>query len=271
MDRLGSRCPLPGYLRPSVLICLLILTAAFLSYPMLRTLSLQLRSAVTGSYVSGTYSIVFVNCPNEQIARDIARASLDKKLAASVNILPKASSLYFWNGEIEEAAEILLLIKTKTSKVHVLSSYIRWETGSGAVGHGAGAGVCGRSQSSSPEAFQLGLIAKADSSPHHSQASAFFPKITKGIGTALRSSKGVACCVKDGKIKNAHPVSGTSLPAPGSQVEEGGEGRARWGPEDPFLIASADFGAASGEGQRMIVVMSIFTTDVSDTRENLKP
>ncbi|XP_024906232.1 protein CutA homolog isoform X3 [Pteropus alecto] len=92
---------------------------------MLRTLSLQLRSAVTGSYVSGTYSIVFVNCPNEQIARDIARAILDKKLAASVNILPKASSLYFWNGEIEEATEILLLIKTKTSKVHVLSSYIR--------------------------------------------------------------------------------------------------------------------------------------------------
>ncbi|XP_032162586.1 protein CutA homolog isoform X5 [Mustela erminea] len=125
MDRLGSRCPLPGYLRPSVLICLLILATAFLSYPMLRTLSLQLRSAVAGSYVSGTYSIVFVNCPNEQIARDIARASLDKKLAASVNILPKASSLYFWNGEIEEATEILLLIKTKTSKVHALSSYIR--------------------------------------------------------------------------------------------------------------------------------------------------
>ncbi|XP_045878705.1 protein CutA homolog isoform X2 [Meles meles] len=122
-----------------------ILTTAFLSYPMLRTLSLRLRSAVAGGYVSGTYSIVFVNCPNEQIARDIARASLDKKLAASVNILPKASSLYFWNGEIEEATEILLLIKTKTSKVHMLSSYIRWETGSGAVGHGAGqVAVAGR-------------------------------------------------------------------------------------------------------------------------------
>nr|XP_035963651.1 protein CutA homolog isoform X3 [Halichoerus grypus] len=105
MDRLGARCPLPGCLRLSVLICFLILTASFLSYPIFRTLSLRLHSAVTGSYVSGTYSIVFVNCPNEQIARDIAR--------------------YFWNGEIEEATEILLLIKTKTSKVHVLSSYIR--------------------------------------------------------------------------------------------------------------------------------------------------
>ncbi|KAJ1059115.1 hypothetical protein K5549_007916 [Capra hircus] len=125
MDRLGSRCPLPGSARPSVFICLLILTASLLTYPVLRTLSLQLLSVVTGSYVSGTYSIVFVNCPNEQIARDIARAILDKKLAASVNILPKASSLYYWNGEIEEATEVLLLIKTKTSKIHMLSSYIR--------------------------------------------------------------------------------------------------------------------------------------------------
>ncbi|KAM5331205.1 protein CutA homolog isoform 2-T2 [Glossophaga mutica] len=168
MDRLGSRCPLPGYPRSSVLICLLILTASLLTYPLIRTLSLQLHSAVTGSFVSGTYSIVFVNCPNEQIARDIARAVLGKKLAASVNILPEASSLawlrwffmrklgkttgrqmlatpeekpphrcrpvretdflkkcYFWNGEIEEATEILLLMKTKTSKVHMLSSYVR--------------------------------------------------------------------------------------------------------------------------------------------------
>ncbi|XP_052501259.1 protein CutA homolog isoform X4 [Budorcas taxicolor] len=104
MDRLGSRCPLPGSARPSIFICLLILTASLLTYPALRTLSLQLLSVVTGSYVSGTYSVVFVNCPNEQIARDIAR--------------------YYWNGEIEEATEVLLLIKTKTSKIHMLSSYI---------------------------------------------------------------------------------------------------------------------------------------------------
>ncbi|XP_055002551.1 protein CutA homolog isoform X3 [Sorex araneus] len=125
MDRLSSRCSLPGCPRPCVLTCLLIMAASFLTYPMLRTLSLKLHSALTGTYLSGTYSIVFVNCPNEQIARDMARAVLDKKLAASVNILPKTASLYFWNGELEEATEILLLIKTKTSKVHMLSGYIR--------------------------------------------------------------------------------------------------------------------------------------------------
>ncbi|XP_036041239.1 protein CutA homolog [Onychomys torridus] len=121
MDRPESRCPPPGSLRLFVLACLLILTA-ILTCPMLR---LWFHSSLTRSYVSGTYSIVFVNCPNEQIARDVARAILDKKLAASVNILPKTSSLYFWKGEIEESTEILLLIKTKTSKVSRLSTYMR--------------------------------------------------------------------------------------------------------------------------------------------------
>ncbi|XP_052038242.1 protein CutA homolog [Apodemus sylvaticus] len=124
MDRPESRCPPQGSLRLLVLTCLLILTAV-LTYPMLRTFSLRLHSSITGSYISGSYSIVFVNCPNEQIARDIARAILDKKMASSVNILPKTSSLYFWKGEIEEGTEVSLLIKTKTSKVSRLFAYMR--------------------------------------------------------------------------------------------------------------------------------------------------
>ncbi|KAM7316884.1 protein CutA homolog isoform X2 [Alexandromys fortis] len=124
MDKQESRCPRPGPLRLFVLTCLLILVV-ILTYPMLRTFSLWFHSSLTRNHVSGTYSIVFVNCPNEQIAKDVARAILDKKLAASVNILPKTSSLYFWKGEIEESTEILLLIKTKTSKVSRLSTYVR--------------------------------------------------------------------------------------------------------------------------------------------------
>lgn len=98
---------------------------ALLTYPMLRTFSFWLHSSLTGNYVSGSYSIVFVNCPNEQIARDVARYILDKKMASSANILPKTSSLYFWKGEIEESTEVLLLIKTKTSKVPWVFAYMR--------------------------------------------------------------------------------------------------------------------------------------------------
>ncbi|NXA34834.1 CUTA protein, partial [Eudromia elegans] len=102
-----------------------VMTLSFLMYPVLRSLALQVHSAVTGSYISGTHSVAFINCLNEQIAKDIARAIMDKKLAACVNILPKTSTLYFWKGEIEESTEILLLVKTRTSKISELSSYVR--------------------------------------------------------------------------------------------------------------------------------------------------
>ncbi|NXI27366.1 CUTA protein, partial [Sterrhoptilus dennistouni] len=102
-----------------------VLTLLVLMSPLLWGLALQLHSAVTGSYIPGTHSIAFVTCLNEHIARDIARAIMDKKLAAYVNILPKSSALYFWKGELEESTEILLLVKTRTSKIGELSNYIR--------------------------------------------------------------------------------------------------------------------------------------------------
>ncbi|XP_034607932.1 protein CutA [Trachemys scripta elegans] len=128
LDWLTQRCQLPaaqGCSRPGCFALLLVITLSLLMYPVLKSLGLQLHSAVTGSYISGTQSIAFVNCPNEQVAKDIARAIMDKKLAACVNILPKASSMYFWKGEIEEATEILLLVKTRTSRISELSDYIR--------------------------------------------------------------------------------------------------------------------------------------------------
>ncbi|XP_053230183.1 protein CutA homolog [Podarcis raffonei] len=111
-------------LRQGYLTLPLVMSFSLLMYPVLRTLVLHLHSAVTGSYIPGSHSIALVNCPNEQTARDIARAIMERKLAACVNILPKASSMYIWNGEIEETTEILLLMKTRTSKINELSEYI---------------------------------------------------------------------------------------------------------------------------------------------------
>ncbi|NWZ99005.1 CUTA protein, partial [Nesospiza acunhae] len=102
-----------------------VLALLVLLYPLLRGLALQLHSALTGSYVPGTHSVVFVTCLNEHIARDIARAIMDRRLAACVNILPKSSALYFWKGELEESTEILLLVKTRTSRIGELSNYVR--------------------------------------------------------------------------------------------------------------------------------------------------
>ncbi|NXG14600.1 CUTA protein, partial [Grallaria varia] len=102
-----------------------VVALAVLLYPLLRGLALRLHSALTGAYMPGTHSVAFIGGLNEHVAKDIARAIMDKKLAASVNILPESSTLYFWKGELEESTEILLVVKTRTSKIGELSNYVR--------------------------------------------------------------------------------------------------------------------------------------------------
>jgi len=45
-------------------------------------------------------------------ARRIARALVDARLAACVNLLPKITSVFRWEGRVDRTAESLLLIKT---------------------------------------------------------------------------------------------------------------------------------------------------------------
>ncbi|TMS23396.1 Protein CutA-like protein [Larimichthys crocea] len=44
---------------------------------------------------------------------------------ACVNIVPAIKSIYEWQGKIEEDNEVLLMIKTRSSKVPALAQYVR--------------------------------------------------------------------------------------------------------------------------------------------------
>lgn len=57
--------------------------------------------------------IVLSTCGGAEEAEKIARQLLEKRLAACVNILAGARSLYRWQGAIEEAAECLLIVKSR--------------------------------------------------------------------------------------------------------------------------------------------------------------
>jgi periplasmic divalent cation tolerance protein len=56
--------------------------------------------------------IVLTTAGSEEEARKIARALVDRRLAACVNIVPQIESIYRWQGKIDENREWLLLIKT---------------------------------------------------------------------------------------------------------------------------------------------------------------
>ena len=56
--------------------------------------------------------LVISTCAAEADAERLARALLDSRLAACVNVVPGVRSFYRWKGEIESEAEYLLIIKT---------------------------------------------------------------------------------------------------------------------------------------------------------------
>ncbi len=66
--------------------------------------------------------LVLTTCPNRRAANRIARALVGERLAACVNIVPIAQSVYRWRGKVESAAEFLLVIKS------LKRSYPRLET-----------------------------------------------------------------------------------------------------------------------------------------------
>ncbi|KAL8213613.1 UNVERIFIED_CONTAM: hypothetical protein K2H54_067423 [Gekko kuhli] len=74
---------------------------------------------------SGSLSAAFVTCPSEQVAKEIARAVVERRLAACVNVVPRITSIYEWKGKIEEDAEVLLMIKTRSSRIPALAEFVR--------------------------------------------------------------------------------------------------------------------------------------------------
>ncbi|XP_065085003.1 protein CutA homolog isoform X2 [Ochlerotatus camptorhynchus] len=76
-------------------------------------------------YEAGTHSIAYVTTPNANSAKELARKLVERKLAACVNIIPGLTSIYEWEGKINEDQEILLMIKTRTARVDELSKFVR--------------------------------------------------------------------------------------------------------------------------------------------------
>jgi periplasmic divalent cation tolerance protein len=69
--------------------------------------------------------LVFTTAASSEEARKLARALLERRLVACVNILPQVHSIYRWQDAIEESEEWLLLIKTTEPALEQVRQTIR--------------------------------------------------------------------------------------------------------------------------------------------------
>lgn len=72
-----------------------------------------------------TALLVLTNLPDRPAAEALANALVEARLAACVNILAPCRSVYRWQGAIEAAEEVPLLIKTSSERYAALETAIR--------------------------------------------------------------------------------------------------------------------------------------------------
>lgn len=75
--------------------------------------------------MAGDFLLVVTTCGNPEQGRELAQALVGEHLAACVNVVPRVSSTYWWDGKIEHADECLLLIKTTRERFEALEQAIK--------------------------------------------------------------------------------------------------------------------------------------------------
>jgi periplasmic divalent cation tolerance protein len=69
--------------------------------------------------------MVYVTVGNIEEAKKIAQNVVTAKLAACANILPSVTSIYHWEGDLQEDQETVMVLKTTSSNVPKLTDMIK--------------------------------------------------------------------------------------------------------------------------------------------------
>jgi periplasmic divalent cation tolerance protein len=72
-----------------------------------------------------TVLIALSTCPDEATAARLAQVFVSEQLATCVNRLPGVQSTYFWDGRLQDDAEILLIIKTTAGRLAALTERLK--------------------------------------------------------------------------------------------------------------------------------------------------
>ena len=69
--------------------------------------------------------LIYMTTETEADAERIGRALVGERLAACVNIVPGMRSMYWWDGEVQQSDETVLIAKTREALVARLTERVR--------------------------------------------------------------------------------------------------------------------------------------------------
>jgi periplasmic divalent cation tolerance protein len=70
-------------------------------------------------------NFIYITAGNRDEARVIGKALVSERLAACVNIIDNINSMYWWQGEIQDDREVILIAKTKESLIPELIEKVK--------------------------------------------------------------------------------------------------------------------------------------------------
>jgi len=74
---------------------------------------------------SGTEALLVVTTVDDEgVAAQLAHEAVEQRFVACVHILPPGRSVYLWKGQVEEAREYTLLLKTAAARYGALENWL---------------------------------------------------------------------------------------------------------------------------------------------------
>jgi periplasmic divalent cation tolerance protein len=70
-------------------------------------------------------NFVYITVGNQSEALVIGRTLVEERLAACINVLPAMTAVYWWEGDIEQSFEVVLIAKTKEELVPELIERVK--------------------------------------------------------------------------------------------------------------------------------------------------
>ncbi len=72
-----------------------------------------------------SHLVIYITVPAREVGEQLASTLVENKLAACVNIVPGISSMYQWQGQVEQDDELLLMVKTRTAYFDRLATLVK--------------------------------------------------------------------------------------------------------------------------------------------------